>query len=56
MNPTLYSPIYAASTWVIPVLFAITRHEAAHGYVAHRFGDDTAWLQGRVTFNPLRNG
>ena len=45
--------IYAASTWVLPLLLAITLHEAAHGYVAHRFGDDTAWRLGRVSFNPL---
>jgi Zn-dependent protease len=47
--------IYLASTWVIPVLLAITLHEAAHGFVAHHFGDDTAWLLGRVSLNPLRH-
>jgi Zn-dependent protease len=47
--------LYAASTWVIPVLLAITLHEAAHGYIAHLFGDDTAWRLGRVTFNPLKH-
>ena len=47
--------IYAASTWVIPLLLAITLHEAAHGYMASIFGDDTAWRAGRVTFNPLRH-
>jgi Zn-dependent protease len=47
--------IYSASTWVIPVLLAITLHEAAHGYVAHLFGDDTALRQGRVSFNPLKH-
>ena len=47
--------IYSASTWVIPVLLAITLHEAAHGYVAHHFGDDTAWRLGRVSLNPLRH-
>jgi Zn-dependent protease len=36
-------------------MFAITFHEAAHGYVAHLFGDDTALTQGRVSFNPLRH-
>jgi Zn-dependent protease len=51
MNPTLY----LASTWVIPVLLAITLHEAAHGFVAHHFGDDTAWKLGRVSLNPLRH-
>ena len=45
----------AASTWVLPVLLAITLHEAAHGYVAWKLGDDTAKRQGRVSFNPLRH-
>jgi Zn-dependent protease len=35
--------LYTASTWVLPVLIAITLHEAAHGFVAHRLGDDTAY-------------
>lgn len=39
--------------YALPVLFAITLHEAAHGYVAHRLGDNTAWMMGRVTLNPL---
>jgi len=47
--------IYSVSTWVIPVLLAITLHEAAHGFVAHHFGDDTAWRLGRVSLNPLRH-
>ncbi len=47
--------IYRASIWVLPVLIAITFHEAAHGFVAWRLGDDTAYQQGRVTFNPLRH-
>jgi len=46
---------YNASTWVLPVLIAITFHEAAHGFVAWRLGDDTAYRRGRVTFNPLRH-
>jgi len=44
-----------ASVWVIPVLLAVTLHEAAHGWVAWRLGDDTAYRLGRVTFNPLRH-
>jgi Zn-dependent protease len=40
---------------VIPVLLAITLHEAAHGYLAKLRGDDTAWQLGRVTFNPLKH-
>lgn len=47
--------IYLASILVLPVLFAITLHEAAHGWVAWRLGDDTAKRLGRVTFNPLRH-
>jgi Zn-dependent protease len=47
--------LYNASTWVLPAIIAITLHEAAHGYVAHIFGDDTALRQGRVSFNPLRH-
>lgn len=43
------------STWVIPVLLAITLHEASHGYVALRFGDGTALRMGRVTFNPFKH-
>jgi len=57
LNPTggMAATIYQASTWVLPVVFAVTFHEAAHGLVAYRFGDDTAWQAGRVTFNPLRH-
>jgi Zn-dependent protease len=39
----------------LPVLLAITLHEAAHGYVARYFGDSTAWLAGRISLNPLRH-
>ncbi len=39
--------------YALPVLFAITLHEAAHGYAARRFGDNTAWMMGRVTLNPV---
>ena len=47
--------IYLATVWVIPVLIAITFHEAAHGFVAYLLGDDTAWRLGRVSFNPLKH-
>ena len=47
--------LYTVSVWLLPVLVAITLHEAAHGYVAWRLGDDTAKRLGRVTFNPLRH-
>ena len=43
------------SVLVIPVLFAITLHEAAHGYVARHFGDLTAFQAGRISLNPLRH-
>jgi Zn-dependent protease len=51
LNITLYS----LSVWVLPLIIAITFHEAAHGFVAHRLGDNTAWQLGRVSFNPLRH-
>ncbi len=41
--------------YALPVLFAITIHEAAHGYVARHFGDNTAYVQGRVTLNPIKH-
>ncbi|MGH7124292.1 MAG: site-2 protease family protein, partial [Stellaceae bacterium] len=47
--------LHAISVWTIPVILAITFHEAAHGFVAYRFGDDTAWRMGRVSANPLRH-
>jgi len=47
--------IYAISVWILPLVIAITFHEAAHGFVAHHFGDNTAWDQGRVSFNPLKH-
>jgi Zn-dependent protease len=47
------SMLQAATTWVLPVIFAVTFHEAAHGFVAYRFGDDTAARAGRMTLNPL---
>lgn len=41
--------------WVIPVIFAITIHEVAHGWVAKQYGDKTAWMLGRLTLNPLKH-
>jgi Zn-dependent protease len=41
--------------YALPVLFAITIHEAAHGYVARHFGDNTAYMMGRVTLNPIKH-
>jgi len=46
---------FSASVWVMPVVIAITFHEAAHGWVAWRLGDPTAKILGRVTFNPLKH-
>ncbi|MBV16659.1 MAG: site-2 protease family protein [Thalassospira sp.] len=47
--------IISASTWVVPVLFAVTLHEAAHGFAAKLFGDDTAQRLGRLSLNPIRH-
>jgi Zn-dependent protease len=46
---------YDLSIWILPLVIAITFHEAAHGFVAHQLGDDTAYKLGRVSFNPLRH-
>jgi Zn-dependent protease len=46
---------YTISTWVLPILLAITLHEAAHGIIAWSYGDDTAYKLGRVTLNPLKH-
>jgi Zn-dependent protease len=51
----LDSQIFLVSAILVPAVFAITFHEAAHGYVAWRLGDDTAKAMGRVTFNPFRH-
>jgi Zn-dependent protease len=53
MSGPINSIFYEISIWALPALVAITLHEAAHGYVAHLLGDDTAWRLGRVSFNPL---
>ncbi|MBC8119825.1 MAG: site-2 protease family protein [Burkholderiaceae bacterium] len=47
--------IQAIAVYAIPVLFAITVHEASHGYVARMFGDNTAYVLGRVTLNPVKH-
>jgi Zn-dependent protease len=47
--------IQTVTIYALPVLFAITLHEAAHGYIAKYFGDDTAWSLGRVTLNPFKH-
>ena len=47
--------IQTLAIWALPVIFAITLHEAAHGFVAKYYGDPTAWQLGRVSLNPLRH-
>jgi Zn-dependent protease len=47
--------IYIVSIWLLPVIFAVTFHEAAHGYVARFLGDETASRLGRVSLNPIRH-
>jgi Zn-dependent protease len=47
--------LYAISVWVLPLLIAITFHEAAHAFVADKLGDSTARQLGRVSFNPLKH-
>lgn len=43
------------AVWLLPVIFAITVHEVAHGWVAKKYGDKTAWMLGRLTLNPLKH-
>ena len=49
------SIIQGIAIWALPVILAITLHEAAHGYVAKHFGDLTAYAQGRISLNPMRH-
>ncbi len=53
MDP--YNFVVTIAVYAIPVIFAITLHEAAHGYVARHFGDTTAYMLGRVTLNPMKH-
>ena len=55
MTVKLAEILWLVSVWALPVVTAITLHEAAHGWVAWKLGDDTARLMGRVTFNPLKH-
>lgn len=55
MNGDLHALVTVVTTWALPVLLAVTLHEAGHAYAAWRLGDDTAYQQGRVTLNPLRH-
>ena len=47
--------IQAVAIYAIPLIFAITIHEAAHGYAARQFGDNTAYMLGRVSLNPIKH-
>ena len=47
--------IQKIAVWVVPVIFAITVHEVAHGWVAKYYGDNTAWMLGRLTLNPIKH-
>jgi Zn-dependent protease len=47
--------IQTVAIYAIPVIFAITLHEAAHGYAAKKLGDNTAYALGRVTLNPIKH-
>ena len=55
MDMDFATAAYRLSIIALPILIAITLHEAAHGFVAWKRGDDTAYMLGRVTFNPLRH-
>src|SRR5207247_8522088 len=52
---SLPNMLYLSSIWLIPVVIALTFHEAAHGFVARFLGDETAWRLGRVSLNPLKH-
>ncbi len=47
--------IQQIAIWILPILFAVTLHEAAHGYIAYKLGDDTAYQLGRISANPLKH-
>ena len=55
VNGELSQMVSTVTTWIVPLIFAVTLHEAAHGFVALRFGDDTALRAGRVSLNPLNH-
>jgi Zn-dependent protease len=50
-----FNLVQTIAIYALPVIFAITLHEAAHGYVARHFGDKTAFMLGRISLNPLRH-
>jgi Zn-dependent protease len=55
MPPEISTLGYEISIWLLPVLIAVTLHEAAHGFAAYLLGDDTAWRLGRVSLNPFKH-
>ncbi len=55
MDSANFTDIQKVALWIVPIIFAVTLHEAAHGYIALRFGDDTALKLGRITLNPLKH-
>lgn len=50
-----FTTIQQIAIWILPIIFAVTLHEASHGYIALKLGDDTAYKLGRVTANPLKH-
>jgi Zn-dependent protease len=46
---------FLISVWILPVIIAVTLHEAAHGWIAYKLGDHTAFMMGRVSFNPAKH-
>ena len=55
IQPSMDTLIQTLAVYALPVIFAITLHEAAHGYAARHFGDPTAWQAGRISLNPIRH-
>ncbi len=55
MDFDLNTFMYGVATWAIPVLFAITLHEVAHGWMANKLGDSTAKMLGRLSLNPIKH-
>ncbi len=51
----VYVIFYKISVWVFPIIISVTLHEIAHGWIAWKLGDDTAFLHGRITLNPIKH-
>ena len=52
---SIYNYIIQSSIWVLPILISVSLHEASHGWVAQKLGDNTAYRMGRVTLNPIKH-